>query len=379
MFHGDLSRDGASASGGGSVLTLTWTYCTGGSIFSSPIAENGIVYIASTDSTLTALNIRNGSVVWRFQASGPFYSTPVLQNGVLYAAMVNGTLYAFDAATGRVRWQSKVGTPGAKLWSSPAVADGLVLIGMASALDEHPKIAGQLAAFDAQSGRLRWRTWTLANGSPGGGVWSSPALDLAHHVVYVATGDPDDGAEALRLQDGQVLWHWRSMVPNVADPDIGAGPTLYHDQQGNLHVVVGGKDGFLTNLDARTGQVIWRTRVANRVFSCPTYAQGVLYTVGIVNRNAVSVALNAQNGTPRWHHPISTIVYASPALAGQTLYLAIGDGFVTGDGGIEVVDTANGHLLQFADLHSTTSSSPAVLDQWVFVGAHDGNLYAFTR
>ena len=378
-FHGDLSRDGAVTGGNGNLLTLAWTYCTAAPIFSSPIVQNGIVYSASTNKTLTALNIRSGAVIWRFQADSPFYSTPALQNGVLYAAAVDGSLYSLEAATGKVRWQSKIGTPGAKLWSSPAVADGLVLIGVASPLNEQPKVAGQLLAFNAQTGALSWRAWALANGAPGGGIWSSPAIDLTQGVVYVATGDPDDGVQAFTLEDGRLLWHWRSVTHDVSDTDIGAGPTLYHDQQGNMRVAVGGKDGFIYSLNAQNGQVVWRTQIASQVFSSPAFAQGTLYVIGTLIRGANSWGLTAQTGASRWQHAIPMIVYASPAIAGQTLYMAVGDAFGPGDGGVQVVNALNGQLLQFADVHSPVSSSPAVLPGWLFVGAQNGNLYAFTR
>jgi outer membrane protein assembly factor BamB len=379
MFHGDLRRNGVVQISDGSLLTPAWSYCTGGPLFSSPIVQNGLVYSASTNKTLTALTIRTGTIVWRFQADSAFYSTPALQNGLLYAASVNGSLYALNAATGQVRWQYTSGIPGAKFWSSPAVADGLVLIGVASSLNEQPKIAGQLLAFDAMTGKRRWQVFTMARGAPGGGIWSSPAIDLVHGVVYVATGDPDDGVQALTLQDGRVLWHWRSVKKDVSDTDIGAGPALYDDQQGNVRVAAGGKDGFIYSLDAQTGQVVWRTHIANQIYSSPAIVQGDLYAVGVLIRSAVSWDLTAQTGAPRWQHGIPMIVYASPAIAGQTLYLAVGDAFGPGDGGVQVVNAATGKLLQFADLQSTVSSSPAVLPGWLFVGAQNGNLYAFTR
>ncbi len=379
MFHGDLSRNGVVPTSDGNLLTLAWSYCTGGPIFSSPIVQNGLVYSASTNNTLTALNIRTGTVAWRFQADSAFYSTPALQNGLLYAASVNGSLYALNAATGQVRWQRPSGIPGGKFWSSPAVADGLVLVGVASSLNERPKIAGRLLAFDAMTGKQRWQVFTMAHGAPGGGIWSSPAIDLVHGIVYVATGDPDDGVQALTLQNGQLLWHWRSVAKDVADTDIGAGPALYDDQQGNMRVAVGGKDGFIYSLNAQTGQVVWRTHIANQIYSSPAVIQGDLYAVGVLIRSAASWDLTAQTGVPRWQHHIPMIVYASPAIAGQTLYLAVGDAFGPGDGGVQVVNAATGKLLQFADLQSPVSSSPAVLPGWLFVGAQNGNLYAFTR
>ena len=91
------------------------------------------------------------------------------------------------------------------------------------------------------------------------------------------------------------------------------------------------------------------------------------------------MALDAQTGATRWQYPISTMIYASPAVDGQTLYQPTGNGFGPGSAGIEVLNALNGQRLQYVDLHSNTNSSPALLSSWLFVGAADGNLYAFIR
>ncbi len=380
MFRGNLNRDGSLTTDNKSKLTLAWSYCIGGPVFSSPIVQNGIVYTASTgNNTLAALDIRTGKPRWHIQVSSPVYSSPSIQNGVLYIAAVDGTLYAIDAKTGSVRWQTQLGIPGAKFWSSPAVANGLIVIGIASALNGQPEISGELLAFDAATGQLRWRASTQGNGVRGAGIWSSPAIDVARGIVYVATGDPDDGVLALNLHNGQRIWHWRSVTRDVSDTDVGAGPLLYHDQKGQLRVAVGGKDGFIYSLDASNGKVLWRTRVGDHVFSSPIFANGTLYAVGVLIRRSVSWALDAQTGAPRWQHAIPMIVYASPSIVGQTLYIDIGDSFGSGDGGVEVIDAQTGQLLQYADVRSTTTSSPAVLHSWLFVGANNGNSYAFIR
>ncbi len=380
MFRGNLNRDGSLTTDNKSKLTLAWSYCIGGPVFSSPIVQNGIVYTASTsNNTLAALDIRTGKPRWHIQVSSPVYSSPSIQNGVLYVAAVDGTLYAIDAKTGSVRWQTQLGIPGAKFWSSPAVANGLVVIGIASALNGQPEISGELLAFDAATGQLRWRASTQGNDVRGAGIWSSPAIDVARGIVYVGTGDPDDGVLALNLHNGQRIWHWRSVTRDVSDTDVGAGPLLYHDQKGQLRVAVGGKDGFIYSLDASNGKVLWHTGVGDHVFSSPIFANGTLYAVGVFIRRSVSWALDAQTGAPRWQHAIPMIVYASPSIVGQTLYIDIGDSFGSGDGGVEVIDAQTGHLLQYADVHSTMTSSPAVLHSWLFVGANNGNLYAFIR
>ncbi len=377
MFHANDQRDGAAAAGAGSKLTLAWSYCTRAPIFSSPIVQNGVVYTASNDGTLTALTINTGKRLWQLTTRSAFFSTPIVQSDTIYAGTVDGTFYAINRRNGAVRWQRLIDPAGAKIWSSPIVAGGLVIFGTASQLSENPKLPGQILALDAATGKMRWRTPIEPGGAPGGGVWSSPAVD--GKTVYVATGDPDDGVQAFSLQDGHLLWHWRSVVRDVSDTDIGGGPTLYHDAQNKLRVAVGGKDGKIYSLDATTGRVLWSVIVGAQVYSSPAFANGLLYVAAVRGQSASSWSLSADTGVSHWQHAIPVIVYASPAIAGQTLYQDIGNGFVTGDGGVEVIDAAHGTLLQYVDLHSAVSSSAAVLPSWVFVGAHNGNLYAFTR
>lgn len=385
MFRGTLSRNGSAIYNGqpsssGGTLTPAWTYCTGAPVFSSPIVHNGVVYIASTNGILTALDARSGHVLWKFQSGSQFYSTPSISNGILYIGALNGQVYAIDAVSGQERWHSPVDSAGAKIWSSPAVAGGLVIVGAASTLNEKPKIPGEVVAFDVATGVQRWHTWTMPDGAAGGGVWSSPAVDEHTGVVYVGTGDPDDGMQVLRLRDGHLIWHWRSVQRDVSDTDVGSGPLLYIDRQGQARVVVGGKDGMIYCLDAKNGNVIWHALVGEQVYSSPAYAQNTIYAVGALRGRAGEVwALDTVQGIVRWQRAVSLIVYASPVIANQALYVGVGNGFKSGDGGIQVIDPESGRLLQYEDLHSAVSSSPAVLPSWLFVGARDGNLYAFTR
>ena len=379
LLHGNLQRDGGASTSGGGHLTLSWTYCTGAAVSSSPIVHAGVVYIGSTDSTLTALNVRTGKMLWNIQTDAALYSTPVIQDGLLYICSLDGTLYAVDAQTGYTHWRTHVPTEGAKNWSSPIVADGLLFVGVASTLQEKPKIPGQVLAFDIHTGKLRWQTFVQSGRAPGAGVWSSPAVDAAQHIVYVGTGDPDDGVLALNMQDGSTRWHWRSTLHDVSDTDIGSGPMLYTDRQGREHVVVGGKDGQVYSLDASNGQVVWKTQVGEHIYSSPAFANGTIYAVAVQGQGAISQALDADSGAIRWRHTIPTIVYASPAISGQYLFVAIGNGFGPGDGGVQVLNASTGQLVQYADLHSTVSSSPAALSSWLFVGSSDGRLNAFLR
>ena len=318
-------------------------------------------------------------MLWQIQADDAFFSTPTLVNNTLYIASLSGVIYAINAKDGFMRWHTQVDTPGAKIWSSPAIVNGLLIIGVASTLSENPKKSGQVLAYDSVTGKLRWRAYIEQGSKPGGGVWSSPVIDTASSTVYVGTGDPDDGVEAFSLKTGRTLWHWRSVVRDVGDTDVGAGPLLYHDTHKHLRVVVGGKNGNIYSLDAKNGHLLWQTHVGQHVFSSPAFTHNMIYAVGVVGQKATAWALDAQLGVAQWHHDLPAIVYGSPAIVGQSLYLPLGDGFEPGDGGLAVLNTTNGQQLQSITLHTTVSSSPAVISSWLFIGAHDGNLYAFVR
>lgn len=378
LFHGSAQRDGAAVDGPGK-LTPAWTYCTGAAIFASPIVHNGIVYVASTNMTLTALNIKSATMLWQMKADAPFYSTPAIDGNMIYAGSQEGTIYALDANTGATHWTYHVDVTGAKIWSSPVVTNHLLIVGLASNLNEKPEIAGQVIALDTTTGKLRWRTYTQANHAPGGAAWSSPAIDQTQHTVYSGTGDPDDGALAMNLMDGKPLWHWRSVTRDVGDEDVGSGPAFYNDAQGHPHVILGGKNGSLYNLDATNGKELWKTPLGNSFYGTAAYANNAIYAVNSHAGHAICWALNATTGQIRWHRDIPETVYSSPVVSGKTLYLSVGDSFGSNPGGVEVIDAENGQLIQNVDLHSSVTASPAVLASWVFVGTGDGNLYAMTR
>jgi outer membrane protein assembly factor BamB len=197
--------------------------------------------------------------------------------------------------------------------------------------------------------------------------------------VYVGTGDPDDGVQALRLKDGQLLWHWRSVVRDVSDTDVGAGPLLYRDKKGAGRVVVGGKDGWLYSLEATTGREVWKTRLDEQVFGSPAVMNGQLYAVGVASGQTILKALDAEDGREIWQRKIGQKGYSSPVVAGKIVYLGIGNGFGAGNGGIEVLNTSNGQLVQQVNLQTTASSSPTVLANWVLLGTNNGNVNAFVR
>src|SRR5438552_18077544 len=102
-------------------------------------------------------------------------------------------------------------------------------VAAANAQYECCKFRGSVAALDAATGKIIWKTYTIANapapthrnkvdvqmwGPAGGAVWSAPTIDAKRRWLYVGTGnaysEPDPGTTdavlALELDSGKIAW-----------------------------------------------------------------------------------------------------------------------------------------------------------------------------
>ncbi|GAB6286528.1 MAG: hypothetical protein STSR0009_27290 [Methanoregula sp.] len=100
------------------------------------------------------------------------WSSPAVANGVVYIGSGDTKLYAFDALTGAMKWQFPTG---GFVDSSPAVANGIVYVGSGGM-----ESGSYLYAIDATTGTEMWQ-FKINNST----IRSSPAV--ANGVVYVGS------------------------------------------------------------------------------------------------------------------------------------------------------------------------------------------------
>ena len=88
---------------------LKWQKGAGNFVTSSPaIGRDGTVYIGSFDGALHALDPRTGAVRWRFETDDHVYASPALGPRLVYIASTDGSVYALDRG-GRLRWRYDTG------------------------------------------------------------------------------------------------------------------------------------------------------------------------------------------------------------------------------------------------------------------------------
>ena len=262
----------------------------------TPVAVNGILFVTSANDAF-ALDARMGRTIWH-------YSRPVTEGliddasqhhnrgvGVWHSKVFletdNAHLLCLDARSGHLLWDVAYaeGNKNYGATSAPLVVKDKVIVGTSGGDDG---VRGFVAAFDAETGKEAWRTWTIPGpgefGSeswPGdlylrGGAttWMPGTYDPELNTIYWGTSNaaPDfDGAPrpgddlyaasvlALDPDTGKMKWYFQFTPHDLYDYDATETPVLidavFRGQPRKL-LVHANRNGFLYVLDRTNGRFL---------------------------------------------------------------------------------------------------------------------------
>ena len=100
MFHHDLNHSGYSTADTTETNNVTWTYTTGGWVYSSPAVSDGKVYIGSDDDSFYCLDADNGTEIWNYATGDWVDSSPAVSDGKVYFGSLDYKMYCLDAGDG---------------------------------------------------------------------------------------------------------------------------------------------------------------------------------------------------------------------------------------------------------------------------------------
>jgi len=304
-------------------LKLKWAFgFPGVSASGSQVTVAGTrAFVGSRNGVVYALDAKSGCIVWAFEADAGVRSTPVVGGAgaarALYFGDANANAYSLDITTGKLRWKVKVDTHlDAIVTGAVAFANGRVYVPVSS-LEEGTAVIptyecctfrGSVSAIDAATGRVIWKTYTIAEtpqrtiktaagtqlwGPSGGGVWSTPVVEPDRNRMYIAVGDnysnpptpTSDAIIALAMDTGRILWTtqatpgdaWnvgcleaagsagRVHCPTVPGPDydFASAPVLATRAGGQRVLLAGQKSGMLYGINPDTGAYLWKTQVGD--------------------------------------------------------------------------------------------------------------------
>ena len=293
-------------------LEQAWIYDSGetGGLQTQPIVVDGVLYAITPTHKTFALRAATGEHLWTFdsgvKARGPNRGVMYWSDGSsdrrIYAA-VGRYVYALDAATGKPI--ASFGTAGridlhqdlgrdperqSVALTSPGVVHNDLLILGGRVSEGLPASPGDVRAYDARTGKLRWSFHTIPHpGEPGYETWSKDswrengganswpgmALDRARGIVYVPTGSAAAdfyGANrvgdnlyansllALNADTGKLIWHFQFVRHDIWDRDLPAPPSLITIRQNGKTidaVAQATKHGYVFVFDRATGTPIF--------------------------------------------------------------------------------------------------------------------------
>lgn len=306
------------------ALGLLWYYDIPPvvSVQAAPLAINGVLYFATGYSVIHAMDARTGKLLWRYDPEVyKFAGSSAMRaawgirgiaflDGRIYTGTHDGRLIALDAQTGKPAWSVQTTTPndGRYITGAPLVFKDTVIIGHAGA--DYATIRGYVTAYDARTGKLRWRFYTVP-GEPGkkdgaasdtvleklaqptwrgewwkfgggGTVWNAMTYDRKFNQVYLGTGNgfpwnqkirsPGGGDNlflasivALDADTGEYRWHYQVNPGETWDYNAAMDMELAElviDGRQRSVLLQAPKNGFFYVIDRESGELVSAEKIA---------------------------------------------------------------------------------------------------------------------
>ncbi len=334
----------------------------------TPLVVDGVMYVTGVWSRLYAFDAETGSALWtydprvnrahvRYLCCDVVNRGPAFYRGKVYLGTLDGRLVSVWAESGELAWETQT-TPEGQAYSitgAPRIADGKVLIGNGGA---EFGVRGYVSAYDAETGELEWRTYTVP-GDPaaghenewiaaaaetwsgdwwqaggGGTAWDSIVYDPELSLVYIGVGNgspwyarlrsPDGGDNlylssilAVRVSDGEYVWHYQTTPGDNWDYTATQPMMLAEfeiDGRERRVIMQAPKNGFFYVLDRETGEFLSAEAFANVTWASGIDADGrpIEDPDARALQGGVHVA-PGPNGSHNWHpmsfNPDTGLVY----------------------------------------------------------------------
>ena len=262
----------------------------------TPVVVDGLMFVTAANDAF-ALDARTGRVVWhhsRPTSEGLIDDASrhinrgvgVWQNRV-YMETDNAHLLCLDARSGNLIWDVAYAdwNKNYGATSAPLVVKDKVLVGTSGGDDG---VRGFVAAYDAMTGKLTWRFWTIPApgefGSEswpndlylhgGGTTWMPGTYDPELNLVYWTTSNPAPDFEgsvrpgddlytdcvlAINPDTGKLQWYFQFTPHDLFDYDATETPILveavYKGEPRKL-LVQANRNGFIYVLDRTNGKFL---------------------------------------------------------------------------------------------------------------------------
>jgi alcohol dehydrogenase (cytochrome c) len=284
-------------------LTPVWVFQSGAagihagpstySFEAAPIVVDGIMYVSGWDGYVWAIDARTGEELWRYRHAIPYDTSLCCGNvnrgvavakGKVFVVTLNAHLLALDAVNGECVWDMTYGDvrAGESATVAPLIVKDMVIVGSSGG---EFGVRGHIDAFDIETGRHVWRTYTVPKpgerGSEtwpdgpawtrgGANCWVTGTFDPELNLMYWGTGNPapdfdggvregdnlyTDSVVAVDPDNGEIRWHYQYNPHDLWDYDSTMEHILF-DLDGRKLLAHFDKNGYFFILDRTNGELV---------------------------------------------------------------------------------------------------------------------------
>lgn len=323
MFNGDLKAHRHSSLAQinrGNVKNLRVAWASQLRPAEKPLAATPIVvgttmFVSEAPDGVVALDARNGRLLWRFRrpvdpsqlpvCCGAYNRGVAVLGKMVYVATLDAYLVALDAATGQKVWEVQVADKklGYSMTTAPLVLKDKIVVGVAGG---ELGIRGFLSAYSPTDGKRLWQTFTVPGpGEPGNetwigdswktggaGTWSLGVYDAELDTLYWSTGNPwplfDESSRkgdnlysnsvlALDPNTGKIRWHFQMTPEDVHDWDATQQIILADVQWKGEKIpaaLMANRNAFYYALDRRNGKFLYAKPYVKQTWALSMDANG---------------------------------------------------------------------------------------------------------
>ena len=326
-------------------------------IASLPDYHDGMVYVATDDNSVNAIDIASGQFQWdvpmpEYDLSSLTKSGTVYDDGLVYCMGHTGVMVAVDAISGETIWTFSMHPDGVfdGFFSSggiPVIRDDRLYMLTEESIFGAP---AYLYILNKKTGELLHQL-ELPNDFTG-------ILKFADNTILIPAGD----LYAVDIETFDILW--RTEFSGVATP-IVSGNRVF------VHAVPASNDNFSSSiyaLDLSSGAILWEQEAGFDRVRAPVVVGDVVLVVfeeakqvaGI--RSGRPMALDATTGEVRWLRDDFNIS-GSPVVANGRLffhgYEILSD--LDDSRGLYCFDAATGEAIWFNDTFGSGGITPIVI------------------
>jgi outer membrane protein assembly factor BamB len=315
--------------------------------------DNDVIYAASNNGTVMALNRENGNRLWRINLDYEITGGVGFGGNMLLLGTENSSVIALDAETGATLWETQVTS---EVLSTPATNGNMVVV---QAID------GRLTGHDARTGEQRW---IYENTVPALTLRGESSPMIIENFVIAAFSNGT--VVSLALNNGTLRWEERVAVPTGTSEiarmvDIDGDLVLTDNGQ----LLVPSYQGYLAAIDVVTGQTRWR--VQESTVNGASFGFGNIYVCD--ERDHVKAYRTSQENTVWVNQQLDMRRLTAPTSFSN--YVAVGDF----EGYLHLLSQVDGRFLGRTRVDSDGIRAPMQSQgNIIYVYGNSGNLAAYS-